>query len=281
MLLSAALGLNMSQPMLDFVDIDLDLDFPLYIDPAGFLKPRDDFAQRCQDDLRSFFTAVLKTLKRGDHAKGLALLEALKEPNETHLGVSSGEPNGRGLGSGQAQQVLDSLLQSQAAQTGLLRDLTDTALFIDGIGADKVSDMTTNIIRRHLIAYTQEQFALLGQDIPGNVPTGLLWDAAGEVWVKDELDHIPVINGKRVLLVPKRYVRWRGGLNQAASKYYNNFVTNFIRDEQLATNGALVEVVKTKKTTRRVVRKSAIKEAFPLTKPFLADFSSKTSNRVS
>lgn len=249
MLLSQALGLNSSQPLLDFVDIDLNLDFPLYVDPAGFLKPRDDFAQKCQDDLRSFFCAVLKSIKNGDQAKALHLLEALREPNETHLGVSEGQPRGRGLGPEQAQQVLDSLTSSPAAKTGLLRDLTDTALFIEGIGADKVSDMTTNIIRRHLITYTQEQFELLGQQITGTIPTGLLWDSVEEEWITDELDRIPVIQGKRILLVPKRYVRWRGSLQQAASKYYNNFVTNYIRDEQLRTNGKLVEVVKTKNKT--------------------------------
>lgn len=278
MLLSQALGLNLSQPMLDFVDIDLDLDFPLYIDPAGFLKPRDEFAQRCQDDLRSFFAAVLKTIKKGDQQKGLRLLQGLKEPNETHLGVSKGKPRGRGLGSGQAQEVLDALIKSKASQTGLLTDLTDTALFIEGIGADKVSDMTTNIIRRHLITYTQEQFELLKQQIPAKIPTGLLWDGATEDWITDELDHIPVVNGQRVLLVPKRYVRWRGGLHQAASKYYNNFVTNYIRDDQLATNGRLVEVIRTKKRTRRVVTKKRINKAFPLTKPFLAEFSAKHPN---
>jgi hypothetical protein len=91
-------------------------------------------------------------------------------------------------------------------------------------------------------------------------------------------DAFPVVNGERVLLVPKRYVRWRGGLYQAASKYYNNFVTNYIRDEQLATNGRLVEVIKTKKRTRRVVTKKRINKAYPLTKPFLAEFSSRHPN---
>jgi len=275
MLLSQALGLNASQPMLDFVDIDLDLDFPLYIDPAGFRRPRDEFAQRCQDDLRSFFNAVLRALKRGRRAQGLELLQGLREPNEIHFGVSKGEPNGRGLGSGQAQDVLNSLLSSKAAKTGLLKDLNDAALFIEGIGADKVSDMTTNIIRRHLIAYTQEQFSLLGQAIPTKIPTGLLWDSTTGTWVTDELDFIPVIQGKRVLLVPKRYVRWKGALHQAASKYYNNFVTNYIRDDQLRTNGTLVEVIKTKKKPpQRKVFKKRIKEKHPLTKPFLAEFSS-------
>lgn len=73
--------------------------------------------------------------------------------------------------------------------------------------------------------------------------------------------------------MPKRYVRWRGGLQQAASKYYNHFVTNFIRDEQLATNGNLVRVVKTKKAPKKKVFKKDIKKAHPPTKNFLAEFS--------
>ena len=281
MLLSQALGLNQSQPMLDFVDIDIGLDFPLYIDPAGFVNPRDDFADKCRIDIQDFFDTVLKAVASGNTSKGNELLAALKEPNETHLGVSQNEPDGRGIGLKQARQILENLQNSVAGKSGLLRDLTDVALFIDGVGADKISDMTTNIIRRHLIEYTQQQFELHGQIITGNVPTGLLWDTGKGQWINDEHDRIPIVQGKRILLVPKRYVRWRGGLQQAAGKYYNHFVTNFIRDEQLATNGSLVRVVKTKKATNRKVFKKDIKKQHPLTKDFLADFSSKHPSEYS
>jgi hypothetical protein len=274
-LLSTALGLNKAQPMLDFVDIDLTMDFPLYIDPVGFLNPRDDFAEKCRDDLQDFFQAVLKQIASGNTSKGTQLLAGLREPNETHLGVSSGTPRGRGLGPRQAQQVMESLYRSPAGKTGLLTDLTDVALFIEGVGADKISDMTTNIIRRHLIKYTQQQFELHHIPIGTQIPTGLLWDTGNGRWIEDEFDRIPVVQGEKVLLVPKRYVRWRGGLQQAASKYYNNFVTNYIRDEELRTNGKLVQVIKTKKGLKRVVRKEAIKKKFPLTKDFLAEFSSQ------
>lgn len=273
MLLSQALNLNKSQPLLDFVDIDIGLDFPLYIDPASFLNPRDEFAKRCQDDLRDFFEAVLKAIASGDPSKGEQLLQGLGEPNETHLGVSKGEPNGRGVGKVQAAKILASLKSSPAAKSGLLNDLTDAALFIEGIGSDKISDMTTNIVRRHLIDYTQQQFELLGIPIEHEVPAGLLWDTGRSRWKNDEYARIPIIAEKRVLLVPKRYVRWKGGLQQAASHYYNRFVTNFIRDEELRTNGSLVQVVKTKKSTKRVVYKKDIKEKYPVSKPFLARFS--------
>lgn len=275
MLLSAALGLNLQQPSLDFVDIDLELDFPLYVDPAGFINPRDDFAEKCRVDVQDFFQAVLKAIASGDTTKSAQLFAALSEPNETHLGVSSGRPDGRGIGPKQARMILDNLRTSTAGQTGLLQDLTDVALFVDGVGADKISDMTTNIIRRHLIEYTQQQFELHHQHIGTKVPTGPLWDTGNGRWITDAFDSIPVIKGQKILLLPKRYVRWRGGLQQASAKYYNHFVTNFIRDEQLATNGSLVKVIKTKKSQKRVVYKKDVKEKNPFSKDFIAQFSAK------
>lgn len=273
MLLSQNLGINLSQPLLDFVDIDVNRDFPLYIDPIGFLEPKEPFAQECQDDIRDFFEAVLQAIVAGDMDKGNELLAALQEPNETHLGQSEGEPRGRGIGIKQADQLLNSLANSPAAKTGLLNDLTDCALFIDNIGADKVSDITTNIIRRNLIEYTQQQFEFLNIPIETNLPTGRLWVRGEGKWEVDRFDKIPLIDGKRVLLVPKRYVRWRGGMQQLSSQYYNHFVTNFIRDEQLRTNGHLVQVIKTKKGIKHKVYKEDIKKDMPPTKQNLARFS--------
>lgn len=273
MLLSTALGLNMSQPMLDFVDIDLDLDFPLYIDPLGFVNPVDRFAEECQDDIRDFFAAVLQAIIDGNIGRSEALLSALQEPNETHLGISQGEPRGRGIGAIQARQLVENLRASPAARTGLLTDLTDVALFVDGIGADKVSDITTNIIRRQLIEYTQQQFELLGIPLHANLPTGRLWARGEGRWETDRFDRLPIVNEKRVLLVPKRYVRWRGGMQQIAMQYYTHFVTNFIRNEQIRTNGHLVRVIRTKKGDRPKVYKKDIKVDIPPTKVNLARFS--------
>lgn len=273
MLISQALGINLTQPMLDFVDIDLHLDFPLFIDPIGFVDPKEPFAQECQDDIRDFFDAVLQAIIAGDMDKGNQLLAALQEPNETHLGVSVGEPRGRGIGARQAEQLLASLANSPAAKSGLLTDLTDCALFIDNIGADKVSDITTNIIRRNLIEYTQQQFEFHSIPLDGNVPTGKLWARGEGRWITDQFDRIPVIEGKRVLLVPKRYVRWRGGMQDTATQYYTHFVTNFIREEQLRTNGHLVRVIVTKKGEKREVYKKDIREDTPPTKQNLARFS--------
>ena len=79
----------------------------------------------------------------------------LREPNQTRFGLSRGDrPHGRGVGADQALELYDALSQSAAVQTGLLKDLEDCELLIPGISSDKISDITTNIIRPNLIEYT-------------------------------------------------------------------------------------------------------------------------------
>jgi hypothetical protein len=182
-LLSQALGLNRGQPALDFIDIDLATDTPLFLDPAAFYEGEGRFAEQCSRDLEEFFEAVLYAAGRQDWDLGLRLLRGLSEPDEIHLGFSAGEPAGRGIGEGQASQIFAAILASRAISTGLIRDLNDTLMFIPGIGPDKVSDITTNVLRRRLITYTQEQFELLGISIENEMPTGLLWDDVQFTWI--------------------------------------------------------------------------------------------------
>lgn len=112
--------------------------------------------------MQDFFEEVLAGIRSGNNYRAEQLLRRLKEPNETHLGLSSGKARGRALGVESAHDVWEALSQSAAARTGLLKDLEDTVLMIEGVGVDIVSDMTTNIIREPLIQYTQEACEFYG-----------------------------------------------------------------------------------------------------------------------
>jgi hypothetical protein len=90
------------------------------------------------------------------------LLAHLREPTETRFGLSSKRPAGAGIGPHQAQQLFEALRDSSAVTTGLLSSLEECELMIEGIGRDKISDLTTNVIRAHLIEYTQQQCKLHG-----------------------------------------------------------------------------------------------------------------------
>jgi hypothetical protein len=124
-------SLGRSQPSLDFVDVDIEKDSSVFIEPAAIRQLPDDWGNQCTDMLTSFFASVLDAIRAGDHARVDSLLRGpLSEPDETHLGWSKGASRGRGVGDRRAGLIIASLEESRAARTGLLQDLEDTALFI-------------------------------------------------------------------------------------------------------------------------------------------------------
>jgi len=127
----------------------------LYVDPRAIRLLPTPWGQECVSLIQAFFRRVLKAIRDGDSAVAIRLLEGLVEPNETHLGLSSGKAQGTGLGPELARQTYESLSTSDAVKTGLLEDLEDTALMVELIDRDRVSDIATNIIRGPLIEYTQ------------------------------------------------------------------------------------------------------------------------------
>lgn len=273
MQISEALGLNKTQPELDFVDIELSTDTPLFLDPAAFYEGEGLFAEACSRDIEQFFEAVLHAAGTEDWDLGLRLLRGLSEPDEIQMGFSSGEPRGRGVGEKQAEQIFEAILRSKAVQSGLIRDLNDALIFVPGIGPDKVSDITTNIIRNHLIVYTQNQFAFYGKNIDSLMPTGILWDSVNADW-REGYDHIPVINNRKILLVPKRYVKYAKDFSRAGQRYYDGFVANFIRQRELSNMGRLVRFRELKDGTKIPhVYKDDIERDTPRNKNSVAEFS--------
>ncbi|MBR0710146.1 hypothetical protein [Bradyrhizobium liaoningense] len=267
--ISKFFGLNRAQTQLDFVDVDTEQDLPLFLDPYAFTQSNDAWSIQCNEAILSFFEAVLDAIHSGDNARGRTLLNNLGEPNETCLGVSTGAPAGRGVGRQQADQLFEKIQISRAAQSGLLSELADCELFIPFFGADKISDVTTNIIRRHLIDYTVAQCDLHRIPLHDDVASGMLWDSADSRWTNKYVT-LPVIDGRKILLVPKASVRWN--LAFSHSDYYNQFVLEFLQAENLRQGTALVETLK---NGRRRVTKKSLKEIHPLSKDFLAAFTNE------
>ncbi len=263
---SSFFGINKGQSQLDFIDTNTDEDKQLFIDPRVFGESSDAWSAECNSALLSFFDAILTAIRDGDHDRGRALLDFLHEPIDTFLGVSAGIPAGRGVGQGQADQLYDKIRHSRAAQTGLLTELSDFELFVPGIGDDKISDITTNIIRRHLIRYTAVQCDLHGIETQ-QVPSGIIWDEQDRSWTNQYVE-LPVVDGKKVLLVPKASARWK--MSFSHPDYYNKFVLEFLQADHLSRRTALVETLK---NGRRRVTKELLKDIHPLAKEFLAEFS--------
>lgn len=238
---STIFKLKRSQATLDFVDVDIEHDTRVFLSPRALTLMQTDWGDGCVTLVQNFFETVLHCIKNGDNAKAEALLQELREPNETHLGMSQGPSRGRALGDESAHDVWSALSQSAAAKSGLIHDLEDTVLLIHGISVDIVSDITTNIIRGPLIEYTQEQAKQLGIPLTQGVPSGPMWHPGRGEWITQFVE-LPMTKTGKLLLVPKAIVR-RTSLYDM-QYYYRHFLLEEMQREELKAGSALVTMLK-------------------------------------
>lgn len=263
---SQAFALTNSQSELDFVDVELSGDTPLYLDPYAIQLKADDWSDLCTGQIRSFFTEILNSLRDGNQARATHLLSNLHEPNETRLGESTGEPQGRAIGVEKARSLAEAITNSRAFETGILADMSEAELFIKYIGRDTISDLTTNVLRGQLEEYTRQQCNLYGIDVHPTNTLGPIWNAQVRDWQAVPL-HLPRYEGKPILLVPKISVRHQLALN--SQEFYNHHMIEFLRAEYHQAGGALVQSYKDGRT---YVTKVSVKEVHPFIKNDLAQF---------
>src|SRR5271154_412148 len=126
-----AFSLGKSQSELDFVDVRLDTDTWLCIDPFAISQRLDPLSTSCHRTLLAYFQHVVDSIRAENDSEAMELLGHLREPNETRLGLSSNKPQGAGVGTLQAKQLLEALRRSSAVKSGFLSSLEECELMID------------------------------------------------------------------------------------------------------------------------------------------------------
>lgn len=252
---SESFGLKRSQSELDFVDVPLDTDIEVFLDPAAIKSLSSPWGMELASHLQNYFEKVLKLIKSGDNAQAQQLLSCLNERNEYHLGYSSGKSQGHGFGVGAAKTVWGALTKSKAAKTGLLQDLEDTALLIEGIGTDMISDAVSNILRGPLIKYTQDVCLYYGIPLTDDVPSGPIWNPRDEKWEQSYVS-LPMTSEGKVILVPKIIVRHK--ITYQHDEYYRHFLLPEMQRSHLSSGSELVELLKNGK--HRVTKKSLMEK---------------------
>ena len=248
--------LGLQQPSLEFLDVVLEEDTPIFLDQRALVALRSEWGDEGASLVQDFFDEVLDSIRADDEDRARLLLSGLHEPNETRLGFSKGRVAGRGVGRGLADDLFQSLSQSEAVRAdGLIEDLEDTALLIPGVGVDRVSDITTNIIRRQLIAFTREMAEKYDMPLVDGVDSGALWSREEGTWT-NEPTLLLAPKGKPLLLVPRSAARWK--LDYDPGEYYRHFVLPFLQNAELMKrNSSLVHVIQTgaNKGERKVYKK--------------------------
>ncbi|MBE5804498.1 MAG: hypothetical protein E7316_08310 [Clostridiales bacterium] len=267
MKISEMFDLNKSQYELDFVDIDPNIDTPLFLDPYYIAKCEFPFAEKAHETIRSYFEFLLALLRGDQIAKARELFSYLGETNDICMGMSADKPSGHGMGPKDTLTIFKSLSDSRAILTGVMEDIEDFRIFVPNVDKDKVSDMTANIIKWHLIEYTKEQCDLHGIPLSSSIPTGYFWNKETLLWENKYAERLVIAN-RPILLVPKRIVSFTD--KYTPTEYKQHFVLNFLQNEHLQMNSALVQ--KRKDGRRYVTKKSIEENELPIDKAYLTNF---------
>lgn len=249
-------GIDKSQGEIEFVDIYVNTDRKFFLDPAKLLKYEDELSIKMSNGLVDYFARLLALIRSGNKTESLEMLKELREPQETHLGYARNGYAGNALGGIKGNLVYEKLSKSQAVQSGLLKDLEESALLVKGINRDIVSDMTVMITKGELIEFTQRQCRKY--DVPvKKVKVGMIWNRELEKWEEREAD-LPVYNMKPIILVPKKIICINPTLN--CQEFYNHEILDTIQDELMRADQSLVVVLKNGKRKCAITKKELKKD---------------------
>lgn len=258
--ISDHLSLWKTQPELDFVDIYVYKDIPLFLDPWAIRQSWDDFSNLCHNIISDYFESLLKKIRSGDENWAMDMLSWLWEPSETHLWLSKNSISWSWVWPNKARLIYEALSESKAVKTWFLNDLEDTALLIEWIKEDNISDMVTNLLRFQLIKYTQEQCNIHWIQLR-DLPTWYYWNNNTEQW-ESSREPMLVVEWKKVILIPKFFVRKT--LTIDFNQYYNFDVLEFEQALHVSQWSALCKTLKD--WTIKAPTKKALKEYHPESK---------------
>lgn len=200
------------------------------------------------------------------------LCSHLSESNDICLGYAKKRgTNGSGIGPFTAYKFCTDLRDSPALKSDILVNIEDSKIFLENLDVDRVSDMVANIIRKELINYTIQQCNNYNLPLV-KARTYYFWD--GETLAWEQENDVPqlIVNGKRILLVPKKIV-------SSSNKYtWENFLQHYIlsaiADYNMKDNTSLVMQRKdgTKYVTKKSIREKYEEHGEKLDKGFCEQF---------
>ena len=244
-------GIDVPQKQLDFINIYINADKKFFLDPAKLLLYSDAMSIRMSNSIVNYFEKLLQFVRTEDKKNALKLLKGLKEPKETHLGYALNGYCGNAVGKEKGEKLYYKLSKSNAVKTGLLKDLEESALLVDGVDRDVISDMVVMITKEYLIKFTQQQCEKYQVPME-EVNVGLVWDNQRENW-KEMKAKLPVYNGKPMILVPNKIVT--DNLTLDSRDFSRNELLHLIQDEILRADSSLVIVLKNGKRRCAITKK--------------------------
>lgn len=195
---------------LDYVDIDMEDDTALFIEPTLIECVNGKWYRECSDLIDDFFNTLFTEYKKRNKTRVLELLDCAHEPNETRLGYGDKDSTrkwGHGNTASNLNEIFKEIIFTNLLKDGLISNPMDICVFVDDFAEDGMSDLITNIIRKNLNEFTLKQYAKYGITLDDDpISIGKCWNKQSKSW-EDVVTKAIVYNRRPLLLVPKNIVR--------------------------------------------------------------------------
>ncbi len=198
----------------DWFDPYLSIDTPLFIDPFLIYVNEFGFFEGSHNEIIKVFEDIFIMIsKSGGLEKSVNYQKALRalifpEVQEICLGYT--QAGTKGSGSGNEFSAIMAYALWEAVNAGLknITHFEEVALFNKGIGADRISDAVANILRKRLIAYTQEvcHRHQIPMESKGFAHGFFSHEYMKWIPLQDTVPINPLTN-RPVILVPAKYLR--------------------------------------------------------------------------
>ena len=189
---------------LDFVDVNLDDDTSLFIDPCliELMAEEDIWCRDAQSTISAFIDCLYACMRNGT-LQNSGLLAHASEINAPHLGYGDGN---NGKGKTEAGMLISlSGLTNLTRQIPSISKIQDMSVLVRRFAEDNMSDLLLNILHEQINRFTSEQMQRWSVS-----PTGrkTIWTFSAETrgWIQVERPCWEY-NEKEILLIPKCIVR--------------------------------------------------------------------------
>lgn len=196
----------------NYFDPILIADTELFVDPFAIFTETDGVFADSYDKILRFFNEAFKLAAKSDRNttsisyKKLQDMLVFPEINEIGLGYS-GSNSGAGASKHFRDQIIDAIYYSIERGLKEYRHFEEIGIFEEGIGCDRISDITCNILKSNIIRYTQN---ICQQSKISMVPVRMRhidFDFNQLRWI-DGTVNLPYNKYKNrgILLVPEKFV---------------------------------------------------------------------------
>lgn len=197
---------------MDCFDPILITDTKLFVDPFSVFDETEGFFSTAFEKIMHFFNEAFKLAanahcdKKSISFKKLESMMMFPEINELGLGYSNAN-----IGAGASKHFRDQIIHAiyRSISQGLTeyRHFEEIGIFEEGIGCDRISDITCNILKEEIISYTQHICCACNIPLTSHKMRHIRFDFKNLRWIDGYVDLPPNKYKKRgVLLVPERFL---------------------------------------------------------------------------